>query len=105
MAIRIKKGDKVVAITGTYKGKEGEVIRVLPKVNKALVRGINVAKKHQRQTASERGGITDKELPINISNLAMVDPQSGLPTRVGYRFNDDGTKIRYAKRSGEIIDG
>ena len=105
MPIRIRKGDRVVAITGSYKGQDGEVIRVLPKVNKALVRGINVVKKHQKQTASQKGGITDKELPISISNLAMLDPQSGEPTRVGYRFNEDGKKIRYAKRSGEIIDG
>ena len=105
MSLRIRKGDTVVAITGSYKGKEGEVIKVLPKTNQALVRGLNVAKKHQRQTASEKGGITDKELPISLSNIAMVDPQSREPTKVGYRFNDDGDKIRYAKRSGEIIDG
>lgn len=105
MSVKIRKGDTVVAITGSYKGKEGEVIKVLPKTNQALVRGINVAKKHQRQTATEKGGFTDKELPISISNLAMLDPQSGEPTKVGYRFNDDGDKIRYAKRSGEIIDG
>ncbi len=105
MSIRIRKGDRVVAITGSYKGIEGEVIKVLPKINKALVRGINVAKKHQRQTANQKGGKMDKELPISLSNIAMIDPQSGEPTRVGYRFNDDGVKIRYAKRSGEIIDG
>ena len=104
MAARIRKGDTVVVITGRDKGKTGEVIRVLPKEERAVVRGVNVAKRHQRQTASQQAGIITKELPIHISNIALTD-DSGKPTRVGWKTNDDGKKIRFAKRSGVNIDG
>ena len=104
MAARIRKGDTVVVITGRDKGKTGEVIRVLPNEQRAVVRGVNIAKRHQRQTASQQAGIITKELPIHLSNIALTD-DSGKPTRVGFKFNDDGKKIRFAKRSGVNIDG
>ena len=104
MAARIRKGDTVVVITGRDKGKTGEVIRVIPKENRAVVRGVNVAKRHQKQTAREQGGIVTKELPIHLSNIALTD-SSGKPTRVGFRVADDGKKVRFAKRTGELING
>ena len=104
MAARIRKGDTVLVITGRDKGKTGEVIRVLPKEERAVVRGVNVAKRHQRQTASQQAGIVTKELPIHMSNIALTD-DSGKPTRVGFKLNDAGKKIRFAKRSGVNIDG
>ena len=102
-SLKIKKGDKVVVLTGRDKGKRGEVIQVRPKENRALVRGVNVVRRHQRQTASQEGGIVSKEAPIQISNLAIEDPVDGKPTRVGFRILEDGTKARVAKRSGELI--
>ena len=105
MAARIKKGDRVVVITGKDKGKTGEVIRVLPSENRAVVRGVNVARRHQRQTARDQGGIMAKEMPVHMSNIALADPADGKPTKVGFRFNKDGVKERYARRTGEIIDG
>ena len=102
-SLKIKKGDSVVVLTGRDKGKRGEVIEVRPKENRALVRGINVVRRHQRQTASQEGGIISKEAAIQISNLALEDPKDGKPTRVGFRILDDGKKVRFAKRSGEII--
>jgi large subunit ribosomal protein L24 len=104
MAAKIKKGDKVVVLTGKDKGKTGEVIRVMPTENRALVRGVNVARKHQRQTARDQGGIIAKEMPIHLSNVALSD-NDGKPTRVGFRFDKDGNKVRFAKRSGDVIDG
>jgi len=104
VAARIRKGDTVVLITGRDKGKSGEVIRVLPKEERAVVRGGNVAKRHQRQTASQQAGIVTKEMPIHLSNIALTD-DSGKPTRVGFKINDAGRKIRFAKRSGVSIDG
>jgi large subunit ribosomal protein L24 len=104
MALRIRKGDNVVVIAGRDKGKTGEVISVLPKENRAVVRGVNVVRRHQRQTASQQGGIITKELPIHISNIALTDT-NGKPTRVGYRTADNGRKVRFAKRTGETIDG
>ena len=104
MAARIRKGDTVVVITGRDKGKSGEVIRVLPKEERAVVRGVNVAKRHQRQTTSQQAGIVTKEMPIHLSNIALTD-DSGKPTRVGFKINDAGRKIRFAKRSGVNIDG
>jgi large subunit ribosomal protein L24 len=104
VAARIRKGDTVVVITGRDKGKSGEVIRVLPKEERAVVRGVNVAKRHQRQTASQQAGIVTKEMPIHLSNIALTD-DSGKPTRVGFKINDAGRKIRFAKRSGVNIDG
>jgi large subunit ribosomal protein L24 len=103
--LKIKKGDKVVVITGKDKGRQGEVISVLPAENRALVRGVNVVKRHQRQTAAQEGGIVSKELPIHVSNLALRDPRDGKPTRVGYKTLADGKKVRVARRSGEVIDG
>ena len=103
MAARIRKGDRVVVISGRDKGKTGEVIRVLPAENRALVRGVNLVKRHQRQTASQEGGIITRELPIHISNIALAG-SDGKPTRVGFRFTD-GRKLRYAKRTGDPIDG
>ena len=103
--IKIKKGDHVVVITGRNKGKKGEVLKVLPDENRAIVSGVAVVKRHQRQTASQEGGIVSKEAPIHISNLALEDPRDGKPTRVGYKFLKDGRKVRFARRSGEVIDG
>jgi large subunit ribosomal protein L24 len=102
-SLKIKKGDSVVVLTGRDKGKRGEVIEVRPKENRALVRGVNIVRRHQRQTAQQEGGIISKEAAIQISNLAIEDPKDGKPTRVGFRLLDDGKKVRFAKRSGEII--
>ena len=103
--LKIRKGDKVIVTTGKDKGKQGEVIRTIPSENRAVVRGVNVAKRHQKQTAAQEGGIVSKELPIHVSNLALRDPKDGKPTRVGYKTLADGKKVRVAKRSGEVIDG
>ena len=105
MAAKIKKGDKVVVTTGRDKGRTGEVVRVMPKEERALVRGVNMVKRHQRQTMNQEGGIISKEAPIHLSNLAYADPKDGKPTRVGFKVLDDGRKVRFAKRSGELIDG
>jgi large subunit ribosomal protein L24 len=105
MAAKIKKGDKVVVLTGRDKGRTGEVVQVLPKEERALVRGVNLVKRHQRQTANQEGGIISKEASIHLSNIAVADPKDGKPTRVGFKFLDDGRKVRFAKRSGDLIDG
>ncbi|MBO0663858.1 50S ribosomal protein L24 [Jiella sp. MQZ9-1] len=102
---KIRKGDTVVVLAGKDKGRSGEVIQVMPKENRALVRGINMVKRHQRQTASQEAGIIAKEAPIHLSNLAYADPKDGKPTRVGIKILEDGTKLRVAKRSGEEING
>ena len=102
--LKIRKGDKVVVITGKDKGKTGEVTLVMPKEMRVVVQGVNIVRRHQRQTAQQQGGIITKEAPIHISNVAHVDPSSEKPTRVGYRTQDDGRKIRIAKRSGAPID-
>jgi large subunit ribosomal protein L24 len=102
--LKIKKGDHVVVITGKDKGKKGEVLKVMPEENRAIVRGVAMVSRHQRQTASQEGGIISKEAPIHISNLALEDPKDGKPTRVGYKFLKDGRKVRFARRSGEVID-
>ena len=102
-ASKIKKGDKVVVLAGRDKGKNGEVIEVRPKENRALVRGVNMVRRHQRQSASQEGGIISKEGPINLSNIALEDPKDGTPTRVGFKILADGQKVRIAKRSGEQI--
>jgi large subunit ribosomal protein L24 len=104
MKLKIKKGDKVIVLTGKDKGKQGEVLSVSPTENRAVVAGINIAKRHQKQTPSQEGGIIAKNMPIHISNLAIRDPKSGKPTRVGYKMVGD-KKVRVAKRSGEQIDG
>ena len=103
--IKIKKGDYVVVLAGRDKGRSGQVLKVLPKDGRAIVQGINSVRRHQRQTATTDGGIITKELPIEISNLAIEDPKDGKPTRVGFMFLKDGRKVRFAKRSGEVIDG
>lgn len=100
---KIKKGDNVIVLTGRDKGKRGEVIEVRPDENRALVRAVNIVRRHQRQTASKEGGIISKEAPIHISNLALEDPKDGKPTRVGFKILEDGKKMRIAKRSGELI--
>ena len=105
MAAKIKKGDKVVVLTGRSKGRSGEVIRVIPDENRAVVRGVNIVRRHQRQTASQEGGVIPKEAPIDLSNIAIADPKDGKPTRVGFKVLDSGKKVRIAKRSGEQIDG
>jgi len=108
MAAKIKKGDKVIVLAGRDKGRTGEVIEVRPSEDRALVRGINMVKRHQRQTAQQEGGIISKESAIHLSNLAMADPKDGKPTRVGFKFVGEGRdrkKIRFAKRSGVEIDG
>jgi large subunit ribosomal protein L24 len=105
MAAKIRKGDKVIVLTGRDKGRSGEVIEVHPRAERALVRGINVVKRHQRQTAQQEGGIISKELTIHLSNLAMADPKDGKPTRVGFKVLADGKRVRIAKRSGVEIDG
>ena len=103
--LKIRKGDRVIVITGKDKGKSGSVLSVSPKDNKAVVQGVNVAKRHTKQTAQQEGGIIAKEMPISISNLAHLDPKDNKPTRVGFKINKDGSKVRVAKRSGEVIDG
>ena len=105
MAAKIKKGDTVVVLTGRDKGKSGEVIKMIPSDNKALVRGINMVRRHQKQTQTQEAGIISKEAPIHVSNIALADPSDGKPTRVGFKVQDDGTKVRVARRSGDLIDG
>jgi len=102
--LKIRKGDHVVVITGKDKGKKGEVLKVMPAENRVIVKGVAVVRRHQRQTTSQEGGIISKEGPIHVSNIALEDPKDGSPTRVGYKFLKDGRKVRFAKRSGEIID-
>ena len=102
--MKIKKGDTVVVISGRDKGKSGEVLRVLPADRRLIVQGVHVARRHTKARMGDPGGIVDKELTIDVSNVAHVDPQSGKPTRVGYKFLDDGRKVRFARRSGEVLD-
>ena len=102
--LKIKKGDNVVVISGRDKGKQGEVIKVMADDNRALVRGIHVAKKHQKQTQREQGGIVSKEATVHMSNLAHVDPKDGSATRIGWKELKDGRLVRFAKKSGEVID-
>jgi len=104
LKLKIKKGDKVVVISGRDKGKSGEVLRVLRAETRAVVQGVNMVKRHTRQSPGQPGGIIQKEAAIHLSNLAHIDPKSHLPTRVGYKFLEDGRKVRYAKRSGEVLD-
>ncbi|MCM0751407.1 50S ribosomal protein L24 [Brucella pseudogrignonensis] len=99
---KIRKGDSVVVLSGKDKGRTGEVLQVMPKDDKAVVRGINVVKRHQRQTQTQEAGIISKEAPIHLSNPAVADPKDGKPTRVGFRV-EDGKKVRVAKRSGAVI--
>ncbi|MRX32084.1 50S ribosomal protein L24 [Aminobacter sp. MDW-2] len=102
---KIRKGDKVVVLAGKDRGRTGEVLSVQPKEDKAVVRGVNMIRRHQKQSQTQEGGIITKEAPIHLSNLALVDPKDGKPTRVGFQVQKDGTKVRVAKRSGEVING
>jgi large subunit ribosomal protein L24 len=104
MAAKIRKGDKVIVLTGRDKGRTGEVFEVRPDEHKALVRGINMVKRHQKQTQSQEGGIISKEMPIDLSNIAYVG-KDGKPTRIGFKIQADGKKVRVAKSSGAEIDG
>jgi large subunit ribosomal protein L24 len=104
MASRIRKGDRVVVLAGRDRGKEGEVLKVLPKEDRVVVQGVMTIRRHERPSARSAGGIVTKEAPVHVSNVAHVDPQDGKPTRVGFKFLDDGRKVRYAKRSGELLD-
>jgi large subunit ribosomal protein L24 len=101
---KIKKGDKVVVLTGRDKGKSGEVLRVQRAENRVIVQGVNMMKRHTAPRPGEPGGIVEREAAIHVSNVAHIDPKSQQPTRVGYRFLDDGRKVRFARRSGEILD-
>lgn len=101
--LKIKKGDQVVVLTGKDKGKTGEILSVMPKENRVVVKGVNVVKKAQRQTATSEGGIVEKELSIHASNVALIDPKTNKPTRVGYKVDAKGEKTRIAKKSGEKV--
>jgi large subunit ribosomal protein L24 len=101
---KIKKGDRVVVVTGRDRGKQGEVLRVVRKEDRLIVQGVNMVKRHSRPSAGHPGGIIDKEAPIHVSNVAHVDPSTNRPTRVGYKLLDDGRKVRVARRSGEVLD-
>ena len=108
MAAKIRKGDKVIVLTGRDKGRTGEVFEVRPSESKALVRGVNMVKRHQKQTAQQEGGIVSKEASVHLSNLALLDPKDNKPTRIGFKFVGEGDsrrKVRVAKRSGVEIDG
>ena len=100
----IRKGDNVVVITGSDKGKKGSVLKVFPKESRALIQGVNMVKRHQRQTQTQQAGIVTKESPIQLSNIAHVDPKSGKATRIGLKTLSDGRRVRFAKKSGEVID-
>ena len=105
MAAKIKKGDRVIVTAGRDKGKRGEVRQVMTEESRAIVAGVNLVRRHTRQTAQTEGGIISKEAPIHLSNLAMLDPKTGKPTRVGFKILDDGRKVRVARGSGDLIDG
>ncbi|MDE2384699.1 MAG: 50S ribosomal protein L24 [Alphaproteobacteria bacterium] len=105
MAAKIKKGDKVVVITGKDKGKTGDVLQVIPGENRVVVSGVNVAKRHTKAQGANEGGIIAKNMPIHVSNVQLRDPKTGKPTRVGFKTLDGGKKARVAKRSGEVING
>ena len=104
MAAKVKKGDRVVVIAGRDKGKSGEVLRVYPTEERVLVAGVNVVKRHQRQTARVQGGIVSKEAPLHLSKIAHVDPKTGGATRIGFKILGDGRRVRFAKKSGEVLD-
>jgi large subunit ribosomal protein L24 len=105
MSAKIKKGDRVVVTAGRDKGKRGEVRQVMPEESRAIVAGVNLVRRHTRQTAQTEGGILSKEATIHLSNLAILDPKTGKPTRVGFKVLDDGRKVRVARGSGDLIDG
>lgn len=102
--MKIKKGDQVEVLSGKDKGKRGQVVRAIPTAGKVVVRGVAMVKKAQKPTQmGEQGGIVEREAAIDVSNVALIDPKTDMPTRVGYRFDENGTKVRYAKRSGEEV--
>jgi large subunit ribosomal protein L24 len=101
---RIKKGDRVIVISGRDRGRKGEILKVMPQEDRALVSGVNMVKRHQKQTARVQGGIVNREAPVHLSNIAHVDPKTGGPTRIGFKVLGDGRKVRFAKKSGEVID-
>jgi large subunit ribosomal protein L24 len=101
---KFRKGDDVIVISGRDKGKKGNILRVMPKEGRIIVQGVNVVKRHTRPSQMNSGGIVDKEAPIHVSNVAHIDPVGGKATRVGYRILEDSRKVRFAKRSGEMID-
>lgn len=101
--LKVKKGDEVVVITGKHKGKKGKILKVFPENSKVIVSGVNLVKKHTKPNQMSEGGIITKELPIHISNIAHIDPKTGNPTKVAFKFLEDGSKVRIAKKSGEII--
>lgn len=103
-ASKIRKGDQVVVLNGREKGRKGEVLRVLRKDGRVIVQGVNVVKRHSRPQAGNPGGVIEKEASLALSNVALVDPKTGEATRVGFRFLDDGRKVRFAKKSGEVVD-
>lgn len=103
MAMKIKKGDQVIILTGRDKGKTGDVIKAMPKENAVVVSGINMVKRHTKPSQESAGGIISKEKPINVSNVALIDPKSGKATRIGFKVLTDGSKVRVAKKSGEVI--
>ena len=102
--LKIKKGDQVVVMAGRDKGKRGEVLRVMPKEDRLIVQGVNMVHRHTRPSPQHPGGIVDKEATIHVSNVAHIDPKTSEPTRIGYKTLEDGRKVRFAKRSGEVID-
>lgn len=102
--LKIKKGDKVVVITGKDKGKDGQVLTVFPRLSKLVVSGINLVKKHNKPSRDSEGGIVSKEMPIHISNVAILDPKLNKPTKIGLKINEDGSKVRFAKASNEVLD-
>jgi large subunit ribosomal protein L24 len=104
MPAKIKKGDKVIVIAGRDKGKSGEVLRVYPSDERVLVAGVNLVKRHQKQSARTQGGIVSKETPLSFSKVAHIDPKNGGPTRIGFKVLEDGRKVRFAKKSGEVLD-
>lgn len=104
MKMKVKKGDTVVVVSGRDRGREGEVLKVLPDEGRVIVNGVNMARRHQRPSPQDPGGIVEKELPIHVSNVALLDPQEHVATRVGFKVLENGRKVRVARRSGEIID-
>ena len=104
MKLKIKKGDKVIVIAGKDKGKTGEVTKVLVQENKVIVSGINMVKRHTKPSQESAGGIISKEMPIQVSNVAYIDPKTNKPTRLGIKVDKDGRKVRVAKKSGEVVD-
>ena len=102
--LKVKKGDQVMIITGKDKGKSGEIVTVLTKINRVILRGLNIAKRHTAQSQTSQGGIIDKELSIHISNISHIDPKDNKASRIGYKFLKDGRKVRFSKRSGDLVD-